>query len=269
MKKQESAADYRSSSAIARSDLWQMRKSPMLYKYALEHPSESTPALLFGSAFHKLALEPDVFFDDYFVMPKLDARTKDGKAEKERLTGENLGKIAVSEDDFIVIRDMVESLMSCKLVPALLKGEHETSYYWTDELTGLECKCRPDVRRDLGDSGLIVDLKSCESAQTEDFIRAVVSYGYDLQSAMYSTGVQAVTGRKHEFVFIAVEKKPPYAVNILRADEIVLKRGYDLMREYLGRVKACTDSGVWYGYNGFSGEINTLGLPAWIAKELE
>ena len=74
---------------------------------------------------------------------------------------------------------------------------------------------------------------------------------------------------KVDFVFIAIEKKAPYLMNILQADDYVGQRGEQLFREYIGMYHECKESGNWYGYNGFSGEINNLSLPKYLIKETE
>lgn len=158
MKKQMSAEDYRNDEAFSRSQLFKLSKSPAHFKYALENPEVETPALAFGTAFHAYVLEKDKFDSEYIVAPKLDRRTKEGKALAAQI--EASGKIPISEDAFAQIQVMAESVMSNKYAAALLNGgEHEKSYFWTDKLTGLKLKCRPDCRTDLRSTSVIVDLK--------------------------------------------------------------------------------------------------------------
>ena len=57
--------EYREHPAISRSELWKIRESPEIFKYYKENPEEPTPALIFGQAFHKLALQPESFFDEF------------------------------------------------------------------------------------------------------------------------------------------------------------------------------------------------------------
>ena len=51
--------EYNEANGVRRSDLWRMNDSPEKYKYFLDNPPESTPALVFGSACHKMILEPE------------------------------------------------------------------------------------------------------------------------------------------------------------------------------------------------------------------
>lgn len=261
--------EYRTAEGISRSELFKIRKSPMHFKYEMEHPSEPTPALLFGRAAHKYVLEQEQFFEEFAVAPVCDRRTKSGKEVYALFLTEQANKTVISQEDFETIKNIREAVYSNKYAELLLSGKHEQPFFWTDGLTGEKCKCRTDALYESGDMGIIIDLKTCESADTDTFMRDAIRYGYDMQVAMYSEGLKANTGKKWDFVFVAVEKKPPYAVNILQADELMYIRGADLFRELLGIYHNCKETGDWYGYNGFSGMINNLSLPRWLAKEYE
>ena len=144
----------------------------------------------------------------------------------------------------------------------------ETPFFWVDELTGEECKCRTDCLNTSYSQPIIVDVKSATDAGTEAFIRDAIKYGYDFQAAMYLEGVSKHIKQTPLFVFIVVEKTPPYAVNILQADELLLKRGHNIFRECIDTYHNCRLSGNWYGYLGKNNQINTLALPAWLDKEV-
>lgn len=266
-KVKDSSKVYHSRKAISRSKLFLMKKSPAHYKYILENGSEQTEALRFGTMFHTFILEPKLFKRRYVIIPHVDRRTKEGKAIIEQAT--QSGKEIVTESELAILTAMRDNVMNNKYAAALLQGVKETSYYWKDDMTGIKCKCRPDCLTQIGNLNIIVDLKSCVSADTESFMRDALKFGYDLQAAQYKTGVELIEDKPFKFVFIAVEKTPPYAVNILEADEIFIRKGYDDFRNYLGMLKYCQDTGNWYGYTGETGRPNTLNLPAWLLKDYE
>ena len=89
--------EYRSHPAISRSELWKIRESPEKFKCFKENPTEPTPALIFGQAFHKLALQPETFSDEFAVMPQVDRRTKDGKAIWAEFCGKSTGKTIITD----------------------------------------------------------------------------------------------------------------------------------------------------------------------------
>lgn len=261
--------EYREAEGISRSDLFKISRSPLHFRHEMDNPSEQSKALLFGIALHAYILEPKEFEKEFAVIPQCDRRTKEGKEIYRQFISENEGKHFVSQDDMSVIEQMAKSVNSILIAKKLLSGKHEQSFFWKDELTGEMCKCRPDILTEINDTVIIADLKTCENAQTEVFMRDAIKYGYDLQSAMYCEGVEKNIGKKCCFVFIAIEKKEPYAVNILQADKYMMLRGKDLFREYLGIYHYCKENDNWYGYNGINGDINNLSLPAWLLKDYE
>lgn len=259
--------EYRSHPAISRSELWRIHESPQKFKYFKEHPEEPTPALLFGQVFHKMALEPDTFDFEFVVMPSVDRRTKEGKQIWTEFLEKAEGKTVIPAEMYEQANAMCESLASVPFAQKLLNGPREVPFFWVDELTGEECKCRTDCLNTQYSQPIIVDVKSTTDASTDAFIRDAIKYGYDFQSAMYSEGVSKHIQQKPLFVFIVVEKTPPYAVNILQADELLLRRGYRLFRDYIEIYHDCKQTENWYGYLGKHNQINNLALPAWLARE--
>ena len=259
--------EYRTHPAISRSELWRIRESPEKFKWFKEHPEPPTPALVFGQVFHKLALEPLTFGDEFAIAPNVDRRTKDGKAAWAEFTAAADSKTVITQDVFDKASEMVCALYRAPFVKKLLDSEHELPLFWTDEMTSEPCKVRLDTLTEIGGQDVIVDLKTTADASTEAFMRSAISYGYDFQAAMYSEGYEKNTGKKPLFVFIAIEKEPPYSVNILQADEAFVSHGYDVFRELIGTYHQCKTTGNWYGFLGPYQVINNLALPSWLAEK--
>jgi len=147
----------------------------------------------------------------------------------------------------------------------LAKGEAESSLYWTDEITGLKCRIRPDW---LFDGGM-ADLKSCVSASKADFAKAVANLGYDIEAAFYIDGMKAVTGKSVDFFFIAVEKTAPCTTACYKASQEMIEVGRAKYRGGLELLKWCQENKQYPGYQP-NGEIETIDLPRWAANfELE
>lgn len=68
-------------------------------------------------------------------------------------------------------------------------------------------------------------------------------------------------------MFVVIEKDPPYAVNILQADEAFIQRGYDIFRELIGTYHECKETNNWWGYMGAYNVINNLGVPNWLKED--
>ena len=256
--------EYRADPAVNKSTLWEMRKSPAHYKWALEHQTDDSPALLMGRVVHMAVLQPDEFLKHYVAMPEgIDRRTKAGKEAYQRyLDTMPKGIEVIDRDTWETAVAMMKSVTSCHEAFKLLDQAHtELPIFWTDESTGIECKAKIDALREVGDAVFVTDLKTCSNASTQAFVRDALRYGYDVQAAHYMRGVRALfPGKNVVWYFVAVEKKPPYAVNVIKAGDDFIDRGTWQLISLMDRVKECRETDTWPGY----GE-NDLTLPEWAA----
>ena len=249
-----------------------MSVCPAYFKWCEDNPQEPSEDMVLGSAFHKIVLEPETFGDEFVVMPNFDRRTKEGKLKYAEFLELSEGKTVITQDQLETICGMRDSIMSNPYARKLINGNIEQSMYFTDDLTKVECKCRPDVWRKVADRVVITDLKSAKSVMPNDFMRDCVKYHYDLQTAMYRDGASKVLGVPKDnidFVFIAVEKKPPYLLNIMQADTYVIQKGEADFREYIGTYAECLETQNWYSFNGKDNIINNLSLPSYLLKDKE
>ena len=247
-------AEYHAADGISKSDLDLIHRSPAHYK-AARH--EDTPALRFGTAFHCAVLENDRFNATYTVIEG-DRRTK---AVKDSIKdAEAAGKIILTADDFNALMGMAQAVFKNPICAALLRGSLKEHSVFS-ELDGVRVKCRPDGWST--EKGVLFDLKSTEDASPEGFARTVAKYRYHVQDAFYRHVVAGATNCDADdlsFIFIAVEKKPPFAVALYQLDELAALQGWVDAREDLRRYKAAKDTGKWGGY---SPRIETLSLPRW------
>ena len=253
-----SNADYHAHPAISKSGLDKIAKSPAHYKASRETKHEDSDALIFGSAFHDYILLPDTFQTAYTVLPPdFNGRTKEGKAMLEIIR--QSGQTILKAEWLTAIEGMAAAIAAHPKASALLQGgKAEQSIFWTDEDSGIDCRCRPDY---LNPSGIIVDLKSTTDASPEEFARSVAKYRYHVQDAFYSEGYYQATGQwPRGFVFIAVEKTAPYAVACYSLNDDAKAYGRELFRRDLKTLLEAEKSQEWTAY---SQEIETLSLPAW------
>lgn len=231
--------------AVRRSDLWELRKSPAHYLYAVTHERETTAALAFGTAAHKYILEPEDFWNCYAIAPKVDRRTKAGKEEYAAFLEQSAGKTIITQEDLETIKQMDEAIMQNESAIRLLKtGQHEVPIEWTDPDTGEECKCRPDCI--TGD--YIVDYKTTTSCEGNAFEYSCRKYGYKLQAAMYTEGMFNATLESKKFAFVAQEKNPPYAVRVYFCDPGFVEEGMEMFRELIRLYHRCKETDEWPGY---------------------
>lgn len=260
--------------AISKSRLANMSVCPAYFKWCEDNPQDPSEDMVLGSAFHKIVLEPETFDKEFMIMPYFDRRTKEGRLGYENLMNKVQGECItlITKEQYDTICGMRDSIMSNPYARKLINGNIEQSMYFTDDLTKVECKCRPDVWRKVADRVVITDLKSAKSVMPNDFMRDCVKYHYDLQTAMYRDGASKVLGVPKDnidFVFIAVEKKPPYLLNIMQADTYVIQKGEADFREYIGTYAECLETSNWYSFNGKDNIINNLSLPSYLLKDKE
>lgn len=254
--------EYHAHHAISKSDLDLVHRSPMHYRYRKEHPTEQTTALLTGSAVHKMVLEHDTFSDEFVIEPKLDRRTRAGKEAYTAFLESVAGKTIISMELYELATNIAEAVSHHPVARALLSGGNaETSHFWTDTHTAMECKCRPDYLR----NGFCVDLKTTQNASQEAFEKSAYQYRYYVQAYWYLHGLQACHVPAEDFVFVAVEKEPPYAVAVYYADELMLKLGEQEAIADLELLAKCKQSGMYHGYQQ---EAQPLSLPKWAARTI-
>lgn len=239
--------EYREHEGISKSSLWEINKSPLHFRYKMDNPQIDTPALLFGRAVHKFVLEESYFWNEFVIAPICDRRTVAGKAEWNEFALYSQGRDIITQSDFDEIKAISDSIKSVPDAWELLQGKVEQSYFWTDNMTGESCKCRPDVINH--EKKLIVDLKTTDSCEDNHFERSAKKYGYKLQAGMYREGVFQNTFEEYGFKFVAVEKKPPYAVRIYNCTPEYIDQGYDKFRELIGIYHDCKVKNEWLGYD--------------------
>lgn len=250
------SAQYHATDAVSASLLKQIAKSPAHAKAYLEQTQETTPAMLFGTAFHTCVLESERFNDEYVVFTG-DKRTKSGKEAYEALVAS--GKTIITASDYATITAMAAAIGDHPAASKLVRGDGQTevSMFWEDDDTGLQCKCRPDIW--LG--RVIVDLKTTEDASPEGFSRSIQAYGYGIQAAHYLAGSGA-----DAFIFVAVEKKAPYAVAVYQLDALSLEISEMKRRDMLQLWASCRESDSFPAY---SDECQLISLPGWVTADYE
>lgn len=247
-------AEYHAHEAVSKSDLDLIHKSPAHYK-AARH--EETQAMRFGTAFHCAVLENDRFNATYTVIEG-DRRTNVVKAAIKE--AEAAGKIILTADDFNALMGMAQAVFKNPICAALLRGSLKEHSVFA-ELDGVRVKCRPDGWST--EKGVLFDLKSTEDASPEGFARTVAKYRYHVQDAFYRHVVASATNCDADdlsFIFIAVEKKPPFAVALYQLDEMAALQGWVEARDDMRRYRDAQTSGKWCGY---SPKIESLSLPRW------
>lgn len=272
-----SNAEYHADPAISKSGLDEVNRSPLHYwtRYLdpNREPRKETPALAFGTAVHCAILEPDRFVTDYIKAPKFDRRTNAGKAAAAEFEAANAGRLWLDGTDYDACLRVRDAMRDHPAVAHLLRGgKRERSLFWTDELLtndvaddplpAVQCKARPDWLAD--DYSIIADVKTTDDARSAAFSRSIWNYRYHVQAALYLDGVRAVTAELPRlFVFIVVEKEPPYACAVYYADEGMIEQGRREYRRNLETYRICKARNEWTAYPE---DLLPIGLPAYARR---
>ena len=258
-------AEYHASGAVSKSILDLVHRSPAYYKYCMENPREQTESMLLGSVVHKLVLEPETFADEFAVAPDCDRRTKEGKAEWKGFTDALRDDVQpITGQMYETACNMRDAVKAHEIASRLLSdGKAEQSFFW--ERDGIKCSCRPDYLRD---DGLVVDLKSTQNATPESFSRDAYSFRYYVQAWWYLDGLKKNGIQAENFLFIAVENKPPFHVCVYAADDLYYKLGEEEALQDFEKYKECTKSGIYYGYDK-EPKVHSLSLPDYIARRIK
>lgn len=248
---------YLAIDAASKSKLWTLHsKTPA---HCLTE-TEPTREMDWGTAAHVALLEPDRFASAVLSGPA-DRR---GKKWSE-FCDANPGKLVLPEPEFDRIMAMQNTVMQNPTLRALTTraGVSEASALWVDPDTGVLCRCRPD--RYVESLSMMAELKTTNDASPDGFRRTAMRMGYDLGDVMYSEGWnRAGGGEVEDFIFIVVEREPPYAHAIYQLDEPARLRGRTIMQRALLTYQQCKAADRWPGYPA---EVSRLNFPQWVYQE--
>ena len=250
---------YHNDSAVGSSTLKTLaNKTPLHLKAQVYKESSSFD---FGSALHRAVLEPHM--SDTIIRGPDDrrgARWKDAKAEADAK-----GCILLVADDYDAVFRACESVRANDTAASLLTGNVKTEVSLFTELDGLRVKIRPDLVN--FDSPCLVDLKTTQSAAPDSFARSCADYMYHVQASFYQRVWEHYHGIKLQpFVFIAVEKVPPYAVACYELDELTMEEGANVVDNMLDLYKRCIEQNEWKGYPEGIGKLR---IPGWAFKTID
>lgn len=229
-------------------------------------PEPPTLPMRVGSLTHEGVFEP-AKYARVIARPDFgDGRTKAAKDAKAAWDNErSADDVIVTATEKELIDGMVTSVRAHPLVAKLLgEGAAEQSGYWVDRETGILCRCRPDwIRTD----GVVLDLKTTDDASPESFARTIVKWGYDIQAAHYLDGIEAITkAQAGPWIFVAVEKAPPYACAVYVADEAMIAHGRAERARIMRTIQRGIITGQWPAY---SVDARTISLPTWALTSAE
>lgn len=227
-------------------------------------PNETSDALRLGSAFDSMLLHPGL--NRVVQAPICDRRTKDGKVQWELFLRDNAGRIVVSAEEYRMLCGMVIGIRENYTTDRLISehGMRGIIFRWWHPGTRLWCKAMMDSVA----SDVIVDLKTID--RLENWPKAVANWKYYRQQAWYQSGDRAIIehfgqqDKPKEFVFVVVEKEPPYEAAAFTLDEDAVAQGHSENEAAIEELARCLRSDRWE--SRYRGDIFKTSLPRWAMK---
>ncbi len=264
--------DYRQAEGFNASGLKHMRRSAAHYRTSLDEKQEATPALAQGIVFHHLLLTPEAPMRVAIKPDGFDGRTAAGKA----WIAKHEGLPTITHEQFTACQRMVEQIRKHPNAAAAFgQGKPEVSVFaeWQNPYNGetVQLKSRMDF---INDGAAIVDAKTTDDARPASFAAVAVEYGYFWQAVFYRdfvwnpacVAIGKPEWKKSSFVFVAVEKTPPYAVKCYCVGPGTFDVYRPRIEEEIIKYQLGKSSGIWPAYPE---AVALLSPPEWaVHKEV-
>jgi len=281
MKTELTNEEYHKAEGISSSDFRLLQKSPIHYENKNLFKLDGANFTL-GSLVHKMVLEPDDIGDEFikeeFEGCTLNKNTKAYKEAKVEFVAQCEGLIVVPVDEWEKAEKMASNVMA--IAGGLLQnGVAEESFFvddnildivkrhFPDKLYGKDeadydfpivRKVRPDYYRE--DLGLVIDLKTTGDGSEYGFSKSLYDYAYHRQAGWYTDTLSKAGINATRFIFITVESKKPYMVDVWEIDPLSLERGREQYTDLLIEWERYKDKGI-------ANIVKTISLPNWAFKE--
>ena len=254
-----SDAEYFAAEGLSHSDTKLLARSPAYYRYVkTTGDREMKSEYDFGHAVHELLLGKGGGIE---VIDANDWRTKAAKEARDEARA--AGRAPMLQHEYDKAKACADGVRLHPFARMILDGmDHaELARFWDDG----------DVRRKAKIDAVIgrcgVDVKTTDNADTEAFGRSAGKYGYATQNSWYEDALTACLGIDDPgFLFLVVEKNPPYLVNVIQLDRYDVELGAKRNRQMIDLYRQCRDADTWPAYGD---GINQAQLPRWAELEME
>lgn len=288
-------SEYFALDSLDQSQLKAYLRNPKEWAFQRLYPEEnkSTPAMQFGTAFHAYMLHTGV------VACLPEGETFRSKANQEwKAQHEADGGIVVSYSDMQLLYRMERGLIDASkydgqpdYVGIIETGLCEQSIEWFDEKSGFKLKAKLDLIPENVD--YLVDIKTAQSANPDEFARHAYQLGYAIQAEFYRAAVAQIdpkelnrkTRTASGMQFWVFEKSgacdwAPYTIS---ADSQMADNARHSIRDALNRIRVDVNEAEKQGYGkgldaaakmliahgGYSKTPRELVFPDWCLREAE
>lgn len=239
---------------------------PAKFRERMDNPPTPKREYDIGHLVHKLVLGKGA---DIVEIDAPDYRTKDAREARDKAHAN--GKIPALAHEVAMAQRMASSVFAHPVAGPLMsdpRNETEMSLYTDDPETGIRLRGRIDCLHFAKDGRVwLIDLKTSTTADPDVFRRKAADLGYHMQADWY-LGLMTLLKLAVDpaFVFVVVEKTPPYLVSVVEFDGESLAEGHRRNRAAIDTYVRCMARGVWPSYPD-TDEIVPISLPPWAFRE--
>lgn len=217
--------------------------SPLHARHAADGRTVETDAMRLGTAIHMAALEPERFAAEYVVPPKVDRRTKAGKAEWAEWVEAHPDAAHVTAEQHATATECGEHARAIldRLLPGWPMAMREASV--CSDVYGV----RGRARLDLCEPGeYVIDLKTTHTLTPRAIDRACWDRGYAGQLASYRAMLdcEASTTTPRLGILWVQTTAPRFAALTWLSDDYQ-RRADQMARKAWGLWVECESAGVW------------------------
>jgi hypothetical protein len=235
---------------------------PAQFKYDRDNPPAPKREFDLGQAAHKLVLGVG---EEIVVTEWDDWRTKAAREERDAIRHDGGVPLLFHEGEQVqAMADAIRKHPDAGPLFAPGVGVAERSIFWTHAATGVRVRVRPDWLILRPDMAVIVDLKTTTDASPAACSKAIASYAYHQQGALYVDGVYAAYDPADvRFFFVFQSKRAPYLVTVRELKDQDQDIGRARNEKALRIYADCVATDDWPDWTGPVDTIPQIGMPTW------
>jgi hypothetical protein len=210
--------------------------------------------------------------DRVFVLPPQfkDWRKDEAQEVRARARAEGMVPLLAHQwqDVSVMLTALREQLPGLDVDPPMfVEGKAEQTLVWRDQ--GVLCRARIDWLH--GSLQAVDDLKTCSGSASPLVWASRTLWGMqaEIQAAFTIRGIEAVSGVKPEFRFLACETHPPYAISPVRLGPRAVEFANEQIDRGLELWKRCLKEDRWPSYPARIVDADPPSWMLWEASDLE
>lgn len=220
--------EYLALPRLSSSKLKDFSKSPKYMKWREKNPMQETDAMKLGTMIHTWLLENHKFNHDYYLIDKVDRRTKDGKAAYNAHVEAAGNKIIIDKNTFEKFKHLKPYNNTKNEVTVLF------------DYLGIPCKARFDVLRE----NTIEDIKT--TADIFKVKKQFFNMSYHLQAGFYQIAFKEAFGKLPSFFdFTFISTNEFVVKETFKMDFDLMEISKDMVNQLLLQYKDCLEKDEW------------------------